>query len=188
MPWLERLPKEGFKLKVNVVVQRDSNVDELLDFVALTTKMPVHIRFIEFMPFDGNRWNRDEVFTYQEMLDLIVQRFEIEKLVDKPNATAKSYRVPNAPGTFAVISTVSQPFCGSCNRMRITAEGKMRNCLFSKGETDLLSALRKGEDIRPLVAQNLMSKHASLGGLPDLNEQLVDETELSDRSMIRIGG
>ena len=186
--WIERLPNDGFKLKVNAVVMRDVNDDELVDFVALTQRLPIHVRFIEFMPFDGNRWQGDQVVTYKQMLAKIEERFDIEKLTDKPNATAKSYRVKDGLGTFAVISTVSQPFCSSCNRMRITAEGKMRNCLFSRGETDLLTALREGQDVRAIIQENILGKHKALGGLPPFEEADRMKAELSGRSMIKIGG
>ena len=78
--------------------------------------------------------------------------------------TAKAYMVPGHAGTFAVISTMSSPFCSGCNRIRLTADGKMKNCLFSKEETDLLTAFRRGEDVTPLIHQSIKSKAKELGG------------------------
>jgi cyclic pyranopterin phosphate synthase len=85
---------------------------------------------------------------------------------------------------------VSRPFCGTCDRLRVTAEGRMRNCLFAREETDLLTPLRRGEDISPLIEANVLAKHAMLGGLPPLRpgaEQAVQD-ELSARPMVSIGG
>jgi GTP 3',8-cyclase len=182
--------KRGLRVKVNMVVMRGVNDDELLRFVELTREHPVHVRFIEFMPFAGNHWGRERVYTYAEMLGHIGSVHSYEKLSDDPHSTAKAYRVPGWPGTFAVISTVTEPFCGNCDRLRITAEGKMRNCLFSREETDLLSALRRGEDISALIETNVLAKHAMLGGLPQFKPEKQEEVlhDLSERPMVSIGG
>ena len=182
--------EKGLRVKVNMVVMRGVNDDELLRFVEFTRDHDVHVRFIEFMPFAGNHWGRDRVYTYAEMLGHINSVHTVEKLDDDPHSTAKAYRVSGWPGTFAVISTVTEPFCGSCDRLRLTAEGKMRNCLFSRDETDLLSALRRGEDIAPLIEANVLGKHAMLGGLPQFKPEKQEEVlhDLSDRPMVSIGG
>ena len=180
----------GMRVKVNMVVMRGVNDDELLRFVELTRDHPVHVRFIEFMPFAGNHWGRERVYTYSEMLGHIGSVHSFEKLTDDPHSTAKAYRVADWPGTFAVISTVTEPFCGNCDRLRLTAEGRMRNCLFSREETDLLSALRRGEDITPLIEANVLAKHAMLGGLPPFKPESQEEVlhDLSERPMVSIGG
>ncbi|MBK8340671.1 MAG: GTP 3',8-cyclase MoaA [Flavobacteriales bacterium] len=182
--------RRGMRVKVNMVVMRGVNDDELLRFVELTRDHPVHVRFIEFMPFAGNHWGRERVYTYGEMLGHIGSVHSFEKLNDDPHSTAKAYRVPGWPGTFAVISTVTEPFCGDCDRLRLTAEGKMRNCLFTREETDLLSALRRGEDIAPLIEANVLAKHAMLGGLPLFKPEKQEEVlhDLSERPMVSIGG
>jgi GTP 3',8-cyclase len=178
------------RVKVNMVVMRGVNDDELLRFVELTREHDVHVRFIEFMPFAGNHWGRERVYTFSEMLGHIGSLHSFEKLTDDPHSTAKAYRVADWPGTFAVISTVTEPFCGSCDRLRLTAEGKMRNCLFAREETDLLSALRRGEDIAPLIEANVLAKHAMLGGLPPFKPESQEEVlhDLSERPMVSIGG
>jgi cyclic pyranopterin phosphate synthase len=180
----------GLRVKVNMVVMRGVNDDELLRFVELTRDHDVHVRFIEFMPFAGNGWGRERVYTFSEMLGHIGSVHSFEKLIDDPHSTAKAYRVADWPGTFAVISTVTAPFCGSCDRLRLTAEGKMRNCLFTREETDLLSALRRGEDIAPLIEANVLAKHAMLGGLPPFKPESQEEVlhDLSERPMVSIGG
>ncbi|HQV01336.1 MAG TPA: cyclic pyranopterin phosphate synthase MoaA, partial [Bacteroidia bacterium] len=102
--------------------------------------------------------------------------------------TSKKYIVPGHAGTFAVISTMSEPFCNSCNRLRLTADGKMKNCLFSNGEVNLLQALRNGQDLLPIIKLCVQQKAKALGGqfLPEIKN--VDATKISNRSMIKIGG
>jgi cyclic pyranopterin phosphate synthase len=182
--------QKGLRVKVNMVVMRGVNDDEILRFVELTREHDVHVRFIEFMPFAGNHWGRERVYTYAEMLGHIGSVHSFEKLTDDPHSTAKAYRVPGWQGTFAVISTVTEPFCGSCDRLRLTAEGKMRNCLFARDETDLLSAMRHGEDIAPLIEANVLAKQAMLGGLPPFKPESQEEVlhDLSERPMVAIGG
>jgi len=175
------LVKNNFHVKVNTVVMNGVNDDELLDFVAFTKYNPVHVRFIEFMPFKGNDWQRNKVFSYKQMLDVIEEKYVIEKLVDEKHATAKKYKVQNFAGTFAFINTVTLPFCGDCNRLRLTADGKMKNCLFSKGEIDLLQHHRNGLDIRELIHNSIRNKKAQTGG-----QDFSLPTE--NRSMIAIGG
>jgi cyclic pyranopterin phosphate synthase len=177
-----------FHVKVNMVVMKGLNDDEIIDFVEWTQHEPVHIRFIEFMPFTGNRWTSNKVFTMQEMLELIRQKYEITRLQDEKHDTAKGYQVPGHKGTFAIISTMSENFCGACNRMRLTADGKMKNCLFSQEETDLLSALRNGEDVVPLIHKSIQSKAKELGGQFTADFEHLHPEDIHNRSMITIGG
>ena len=120
----------GYHVKINAVIKRGMNDDEILDFVKWTRNSPVHVRFIEFMPFDGNRWLWDQVVSFKDILEKIRAFFPVEKLEDGFHSTAKSFRIPGFQGTFAVISTVTESFCHNCNRIRLTADGKLRNCLF----------------------------------------------------------
>jgi len=102
--------------------------------------------------------------------------------------TAKAYQVPGHAGTFAVISTMTSPFCSGCNRIRLTADGKLKNCLFSREETDLLTAFRNGNDIRPLIFQNIKSKAKELGGQFSTDFEHLHAEDINNRSMITIGG
>jgi molybdenum cofactor biosynthesis protein A len=182
------LLQEGFRVKINVVAMTGQVESELADFIRLTRHLPLHIRFIEFMPFDGNGWDSAKVLTARQMLSHVESDFDIVKLKDEPHATARKYQVVGYTGTFAFITTMSEHFCGDCNRLRLTADGKIKNCLFGKEEIDLLSALRAGEEVEPLIRQSVRRKHAALGGqlaasyLENKPEQLVN------RSMINIGG
>jgi GTP 3',8-cyclase len=185
---IELLLSKKFHVKINVVAMKGFNDNEINDFIAWTKDTPVHVRFIEFMPFSGNRWTSNKVFTMQEILNVIEEKYSYIRLKDEKHDTAKKYMIPGHAGTFAIISTMSANFCGDCNRMRLTADGKMKNCLFSKEETDLLSALRKGEEILPLIQQSISSKAKELGGqfTPDFEHIHVED--INNRSMITIGG
>jgi cyclic pyranopterin phosphate synthase len=179
---------EGINVKVNVVAMKGINDGEINDFIRWTKDTPLHVRFIEFMPFSGNRWNSDRVMTYQQILEVASAAFDILPLERDVHETAKKYIVAGHQGTFAVISTMSAPFCGDCNRMRLTADGKMKNCLFSQTETDLLTPFRNGEDILPLIYQSILDKKKSLGGQFTTDMDKIETSKLENRSMITIGG
>ena len=179
---------EDIHVKVNVVMLKGINEDEINDFVAWTKYAPVHIRFIEFMPFDGNRWDNSKVVSLQEILQTVESQYSIIKLKDELNDTTKKYTVPGHAGTFSIISTMTSPFCGTCNRIRLTADGKMKNCLFSNEETDLLGALRKGEDVETLIRQTILRKHEAHGGQFKAGSENVSPNLIHNRSMIAIGG
>ena len=185
---IELLTQEGIHAKVNVVMMKGVNDGEINDFVEWTKHLPVHIRFIEFMPFDGNHWENKKVFGWQQILQVVEEKFDFIKLKDEVHDTAKKYIVPGHVGTFAVISTITSPFCGDCNRMRLTADGKMKNCLFSQEETDLLSSFRNGDDIIPLIKACIAGKKAERGGQFEGKMEELDTLHLKNRSMISIGG
>ncbi len=185
---IQLMMRRGFHVKVNVVVMKGLNENELNDFVEWTKHDPVHVRFIEFMPFAGNRWTSNKVFSYHEMLEVITGKYQVIRLQDEKHDTAKGYQVAGHKGTFSVISTMSEHFCSDCNRMRLTADGKLKNCLFSKAETDLLTALRKDEDVIPLIHQSIQSKAKELGGQFTSNFEHLHAEDIDNRSMITIGG
>jgi len=185
------LINEGFKVKINAVLMRGVNDDEILDFIAFTKDHPVAFRFIEFMPFDGNQWKREKTVSYLEIMKKIQENYtddQIIRLQDAPNDTAKNYSIKGYQGTFAIISTVTHPFCDQCNRIRLTANGHLKNCLFSKKENDLLTALRNNQDIESIVRQSVSSKFAVRSGM-DAPESFEDPKQhRQNRSMITIGG
>jgi len=180
--------RHDFRVKINAVALHGIIEKEVLAFVKATENMPLHVRFIEFMPFAGNHWSSQKVVTASELLKLVTDHHQVIKLEDKPHATAKKYKVEGYKGTFAFITTMSQHFCGDCNRMRLTADGKMKNCLFGKEELDLLGAIRAGEPILPLIQTSLSRKHAALGGQFSPDYLKADPEKIHNRSMINIGG
>jgi cyclic pyranopterin phosphate synthase len=185
---IQVLVEQDIHVKINVVAMKGLNDNEIINFIQWTKHTPVHVRFIEFMPFSGNKWSSNKVLTWQQILQIIEQEYSFIPLKGEPNDTAKKYIVPGHAGTFAVISTMTSPFCSTCNRMRLTADGKMKNCLFSKDETDLLTALRNGEDIEPLILASISSKARELGGQFVSNYEELQSDDIQNRSMISIGG
>lgn len=129
-----------------------------------------------------------KVITLEEILNEAKSKYDFSPIERLPHETAKNYQVPGHKGTFAVISTMSAPFCGDCNRMRLTADGKMKNCLFSTSETDLLTTYRNGDDVTALIHENIASKKQSLGGQFTTDLQKIEINSLQNRTMISIGG
>ncbi|WP_188653038.1 GTP 3',8-cyclase MoaA [Yeosuana aromativorans] len=185
------LVKEGFNVKVNAVLMKGVNDDEIIDFINLTKELPVSVRFIEFMPFDGNKWDLSNMVSYAEVMKHVKASFPeetIERLQDALNDTAKNYKIKGYKGSFAIISSVTNPFCDSCNRLRLTANGHLKNCLFSSSESDLLTTLRKGKSIEPIIEKAVQSKLKVRGGMDTLKKLQEPKRHSNNRSMITIGG
>jgi cyclic pyranopterin phosphate synthase len=138
---------EAFPIKVNAVAIRGFTEDEVLPFAELARQTPYEIRFIEFMPLDADHaWTRDQVLTGAEILAAIQAVHRLEPLPREPSSTARVYRFADGQGKIGFINPVSEPFCSDCNRVRLTADGRLRTCLFSLHETDLRGPLRAGVD------------------------------------------
>ena len=178
----------GFHVKINMVALKGVNLHEIKDFVQWTKNERIHVRFIEFMPFNGNSWDFSKIVSYQEILAIVKENFEFERIEDAKNDTAKNFQIKNGKGTFAVISSVTESFCGTCNRIRLTADGKIKNCLFSNSELDLLSAYRKGKDIENLIFKSIESKFEERGGLPEFKNVKNEKDFGKGRCMFAIGG
>jgi cyclic pyranopterin phosphate synthase len=132
-------------IKVNAVAMRDFTEDEVLRFCELARSTDYQVRFIEFMPLDADRnWTPDAVLTGGEIRSIIKSAHRIEELAREPHATARVFRFLDGGGEIGFIDPVSEPFCADCNRIRLTADGKLRTCLFSMHETDLREPLRDG--------------------------------------------
>jgi GTP 3',8-cyclase len=185
---IELLLQHKIKVKINMVVMKGLNENEINDFISWTRHNPIQVRFIEFMPFSGNKWTSNKMFSLDEILSVVEKDFTILPVKGEPHDTAKSFMIPGHEGSFAIISTMTNPFCDTCNRMRLTADGKLKNCLFSDSETDLLMALRKNEDVLPLIQSAIRSKKKALGGQLVSNFEKIDATTIQNRSMITIGG
>jgi molybdenum cofactor biosynthesis protein A len=188
---LHLLLNNDFKVKVNVVLIKGFNDNEIIDFINLTEYLPISIRFIEFMPFAGNQWDRSKMVSQQEILDQLSARFSasnLEKLQDEKNFTAREFKIKNFLGSFGIISSITNPFCDGCNRIRLTANGKIKNCLFSNSETDLLTPYRNGEAIANVIASAIKIKkkvRAGMNTIADVDNPLLNQ---DNRSMIAIGG
>ncbi|XP_038724133.1 GTP 3',8-cyclase, mitochondrial [Tripterygium wilfordii] len=172
-------------VKVNCVVMRGFNDDEVCDFVELTRDKPVNIRFIEFMPFDGNVWNVKKLVPYAEMLDIVVKQFPgIKRLNDHPTETAKNFKIEGHRGTVSFITSMTEHFCAGCNRLRLLADGNFKVCLFGPSEVSLRDPLRRGADeheLREIIGAAVKRKKAAHAGMFDL-------AKTANRPMIHIGG
>ncbi len=187
---IQLLIENDFEVKLNAVLIKGVNDDEIKDFILFTRDNKVEFRFIEFMPFDGNKWNFSKCLSQKEILDVINSGFSssVVRLMDHPNDTARHYKINGYEGTFAIISSVTNPFCDSCNRIRLTADGKMKNCLFSGGETDLLSIYRAQQDIKPAIIDGIFHKKRQRGGMESQEDIEQHHLRYPNRSMVMIGG
>jgi len=181
------MPK--LSVKVNIVLMRGTNDDELGEFLELTKHHPLDCRFIELMPFDGNEWSREKFIGYIEAIDRLKQQgIELIKCVEEdPNDTTKWYRIPGYQGRVGFITSMTSHFCGTCNRLRVTADGKLKVCLFGDEGLSLVDSYREGctdEDVTQLINGTVKKKKAVLGG-HDTPEALA---KVMNRPMILIGG
>jgi GTP 3',8-cyclase len=132
-------------IKVNVVALKDFTEAEVVRFAEFARRHPYEVRFIEFMPLDADRaWSRDRVLPNEEVRRLIDAAYPLEPLGRERSGTSRRWRFADGKGELGFISPVTEPFCGDCNRIRLTAEGGLRTCLFSMNETDLRGPLRAG--------------------------------------------
>jgi cyclic pyranopterin phosphate synthase len=181
---LERHP-ELAPIKVNCVAMRGFTEEEVLPFAELARRKPYHVRFIEFMPLDADHaWSEDRVLTGAEIRSIIDAVHPLEPQPRKSHSTARVYRFSDGRGEIGFVNPVSEPFCGDCNRIRLTAEGKLRTCLFSMHETDLREPLRAGageaeleQIVRDAVWRKELKHHVSEPGFRQ-----------PPRTMSRIGG
>ena len=177
-------------VKVNCVVMRGMNEGELAGFVALTEARDVEVRFIEWMPFDSNAWNDEAFVPFAEMKERIRQRFPtLCRLpsAQQPNDTSAIYHVPGFEGRVGFITSMSEHFCASCNRLRLTADGELKTCLFGGDEVSLRDAMRVGftdEELLVLVRGAVQKKNWALGG----HGSMYGIAAAENRPMILIGG
>jgi cyclic pyranopterin phosphate synthase len=153
---------EAHPIKVNAVAMRGFTEHEVLPFAAFARKHPYEVRFIEYMPLDGDHaWTPDQVLTGEEIRAAIHAVHPLEPEPREPHATARVYRFADGRGRIGFINPVSEPFCGDCNRIRLTADGRLRTCLFSLNETDLRGPLRAGatdDDLEQIIRHAVWAK------------------------------
>ena len=180
----------GIKLKINCVVMRGLNDREIIPFVEFGREKPIEVRFIEYMPFDGNKWNQGKMFSYQEMLAVIREKYSsLEKVVDHRNDTSKTYQVPGFAGRVGFITSMTHNFCGTCNRLRITSDGNLKVCLFGNAEVSLRDIIRKENNGQPIDLTAL--KELQLLETVQTAAQLNDEGRVSaerEREILNIIG
>jgi cyclic pyranopterin phosphate synthase len=182
---------EGYRnLKVNCVVMRGINDDEVEEFARFAAAHPIAVRFIEFMPFAGNAWSEGRIVPMDEILASAARRWSLERIPDGPSPISRDFRLRDretgvsGKGTIGVIASMSTPFCSTCSRLRLTAEGKIMPCLHSPLEFDLRKVLRSGgsdAEILSFVGRALAKK-------PEEHPPASEMATPSGRVMIQIGG
>lgn len=183
---LEKALELNMQIKLNVVLIKGVNDNEINDFIALTRNKNLAIKFIEFMPFKGNKWDWSKGVSQEEILKTIESKFgEIQTLKNPAHSTSQNFKVKGHEGSFGIVSTITKPFCDDCNRIRVTADGKMKNCLFANSETDLLTPMRAGQALDNIIVNAIKTKKYSRDGM-DVKMD-ADHYE-QNRSMISIGG
>lgn len=125
----------SIKFKINCVVMRGMNEREIIPFVEMGQEKDIEVRFIEYMPFGGNKWTKGKMLSYQEMLEIIRTKYpEIGRIAGHKNDTSKTFQVPGFVGRVGFITSMTEDFCGSCNRLRITGDGNLKVCLHGNTE------------------------------------------------------
>jgi len=184
---LETALAEGLEpVKVNTVLIKGFNDDEILDFCRLAFEQPLHIRFIEFMPVgEVKYWNRESMVRNSDVLSTVSKHFVLKPgKIGYSNGPAKYYVLEGGKGSLGFISPMSNHFCGECNRLRLTADGKLRACLYDGKEQDLKEALRNNlpaEEIRRIFVETVLSK-------PERHAMGDKPWGTRDRKMYQIGG
>jgi cyclic pyranopterin phosphate synthase len=170
---IEAAARTGFRpIKINMVVMRGVNDDEIVEMAVLARSRPYQVRFIEFMPLDGDHlWSREKVVPAQEILDRIQSVHPLEKSEGSLADPARRWRFKDGVGDIGIIASVTEPFCFACDRVRITAEGKFRTCLFANWETDLRALLRGGAEDGEIAAamRGAVAKKEAGHGINDPN-------------------
>lgn len=174
----------GLPVKVNVVVIRGFNEDEVGDFVQFAVKHKLEVRFIEFMPFLGNNWKSDSVVPAQEIREAAHRAASLTPLPGTPSDVARDFSVEGSQAVVGFISSVTESFCSGCNRIRLTADGKVKTCLFLPPRTSLRDMLKQGvseSEIVQAIRDDLDTKWA---GHPSMHRW----TQRDHLSMVQIGG
>ncbi|XPS75670.1 hypothetical protein M3J09_007744 [Ascochyta lentis] len=139
------------KLKVNCVVMRGLNEREILPFVEMGREKDIEVRFIEYMPFGGNKWSENKMISFQEMVDIIRTKYPgLERIPGHKNDTSKTFKVPGFVGKVGFITSMTNDFCNTCNRLRITSDGNLKVCLHGNDEVSLRDLLRKDNNNEPI--------------------------------------
>lgn len=183
---IEAAKEAGFSpVKINVVIERGTNDDEILDLATYGRDHDVEVRFIEFMPLDASaHWINSQVVTQDEIVAMINEVYPIEQVPARGAAPADRWRYLDGKGMIGVIPTISKPFCGDCDRVRLTADGQFRTCLFATDEFDLLRLIRAGvsdDDLAVEIQRAVGTKWAG----HQINQVTFTRP---NRSMSQIGG
>lgn len=182
---LETAKAVGFSpIKLNTLLIPGVNDDEILDLMGFSLENGYELRFIEQMPLGGAPWDGSTIITQDQILATLASKYDLKEVPARSNAPAARWLVDGGPQSVGVIASVTRPFCGDCDRLRVTADGAMRNCLFSDLETDLITPMRKGATDQDLLDLMRLSTTRKEPG------HLIGKSEFTrpKRGMSAIGG
>ena len=171
-------------LKINIVVMKGVNDDEILDFVRWGQDKPVDLRFIEYMPFPDNHWSSGGLLPYAEIRSRISQHYQLTPLIGENSAVGKGFLLAGSKAQVSFVTSMTESFCASCNRLRLTADGNIKSCLFHPAEQSLRDVMRAGgsdADLVDLIRAAVWAKQAAHAPVEDL-------LQVTNRPMIAIGG
>lgn len=171
-------------IKLNVVLMAGINDDEVMDFVHFVQDKPLNVRFIEFMPFKNNGWQGGTLVPFTQIRSVIEASYALTPILTEASAVAKDFAIEGFQGTVSFITSMTESFCGTCNRIRLTADGNLKSCLFHHEEVPVRDHLRQGMDDRTLV--NKIREALSLK--PEAHAPMEVLANQDNRSMIQIGG
>lgn len=175
----------GFEsLKLNMVVISGFNDDEVIDFADYAAERGVNARFIEYMPFKDNNWKAEKVVTFAELKKRIEEKYELVPMSSEPSAVAKDFSISGTSGSVSFITSMSDSFCNTCNRLRLTSDGSIKSCLFYPAEINLRDAIRAGASDQELEKMILYS----LSMKPEAHPAAEEIATADNRAMIEIGG
>ena len=171
-------------LKINIVVMKRINDDEILDFISWGKDKPVDLRFIEYMPFPDNHWSSGGLLPYAEIRARIENQYQLLPIVTEKSSVGKEFAIAGHTGRVSFVTSMTESFCGTCNRLRLTADGNIKACLFHPAETSLRDIMRSGgsdEELSTVIANAVWNKQAAHAPATEL-------PKLENRAMIAIGG
>lgn len=173
-----------FKLKINCVVMKDQNEDQIIPLLELARLNNLSVRFLEEMPFNGMGESKSELLNYKEILALIEEQYEFSRLIDEPSSTSMNYKIDGFEGNFGIIPSFSRTFCGECNRLRLSATGEIRTCLYGGNELNLRDMLRSGRSVEEMKKELILAVDRK----PKDGFSAAEQNERTYLSMTKLGG
>ncbi|SNT39557.1 cyclic pyranopterin monophosphate synthase subunit MoaA [Ekhidna lutea] len=181
---LHEMIARGFNLKVNCVVMQGVNEDQILPLIELAKEHPVSVRFLEEMPFNGSGGKVETPMNYKDILSIIEKEYDYTKMIDGPHSTSQNYQIVGFKGSFGVIPSFSRTFCGDCNRLRMSATGEIRTCLYGHSQLNLKEMLRSGATTEELKEALMVA----VANKPKDGFAAAEENEKEYLSMTKLGG
>jgi cyclic pyranopterin phosphate synthase len=175
----------GFSsVKLNVVVMSGRNDDEILDFVDFVRDKRMNVRFIEYMPFKDNLWTQESVFGYREIRRVVESKYKLVEMPAEEGAVAKDFALEGYPATVSFITSMTDSFCSTCNRLRLTSDGNIKSCLFFPAEVNVRDIIRSGAS--DLILESTIQSAVLLK--PAAHPPMEELATLDNRAMVDIGG